>query len=97
MSTEMDKEMANPSYKTKNDRVAEGVNILKQLLGTGVTKDEPAYLQTKALIDRWIIEGKTIEENIEFVRYNRRLTISLPRRADKYAEAVFKTIRMRRS
>lgn len=81
--------------KTREERVKEGVEILRQLLGTGVAKEDPGYIATKALIDRWIAEGKTIEERVEFPRYRRRLELVLPRRSDKAAEAVFKMLPFR--
>lgn len=81
--------------KTREERVKESIEILRQLLGTGVTKEDPGYIATKALIDRWITEGKTIEERVEFPRYRRRLELVLPRRSDKVAEAVFKMLMIR--
>ena len=81
--------------KLREDRVKEGVEVLRQLLGTGVAKEDPGYIATKALIDRWIAEGKRIEERVEFPRYRRRLEIILPRRADRSAEAVFKMLAVR--
>ena len=78
--------------KLREERVKEGVEVLRQLLGIGVTKEDPGYIATKALIDRWIAEGKRIEERVEFPRWRRRLELVLPRRADKAAEAVFKMV-----
>lgn len=79
--------------KTREDRVKEGVEVLRQLLGTGVIKEDPGYIATKALIDTWIETGKRIEERVEFLRYKRRLSLILPRRSDRAAEAVFSTVR----
>jgi hypothetical protein len=78
--------------KTREDRIKEGVEILRQLLGTGVIKEEPGYITTKTLIDKWVTEGKRIEERVEFPRYGRRLELVLPRRGDRAAEAVFKML-----
>ena len=79
--------------KTREERVKEAVHLLKQLLGTGVSKDDPSYIQTKTFIDAWIGNGLTVDEKIEFPRYGRRLELHLPRRSGKSAEAVFKMIR----
>jgi hypothetical protein len=91
----MSEDSVSDKYKTREDRVAEGVNILKQLLGTGVTKDDSSYLQVKIFIDKWIADGLTVEESVEFPRYGRRLVMTLPRRKERVAEAVFKIVRRR--
>jgi hypothetical protein len=89
-------EMDTTIYKSYEERVLESIQLLKQLLGTGIIREDPSYIQTKIVIDKWIADGLTVDENIEFPRYGRRLELHLPRRKDKAAEAVFKVIKGRR-
>ena len=86
--------MGNAPEKTKEERLKEGIEILRQLEGLGISKEDPGFIATKTLISGWVTDGKTVEEKIEFPRYGRRLEISLPRRTNRAAEAVFKTVRL---
>ena len=85
--------MASAPDKTKEERLKEGLEILKQLEEIGISRGDPGFVATKTLISGWVMDGKTVEEKIEFHRHGRRLEIYLPRRNNRTAEAVFKTVR----
>lgn len=78
--------------KTMADRVKESVNLSKQILGLGITDNDPTYLEVKTYLNNWIkSEDKHIKTyDIEFVRYGRKGTLTLPWRADKTCEFFLK-------
>jgi hypothetical protein len=71
--------------KSKEDRLKEGINLLKQMLDLIKDKEHPAYLELKAVITTWINDGKAYDGKIEFYDFDRIADISLPRTANKSA------------
>ena len=67
-------------YKTKAERVKEGVTILQKLKEVGVRVIDPGYEKAKRLIDGWIKDGETISEKIYFELADRRAEILLPKK-----------------
>ena len=57
-----------------------------------VKVEDPGYIYTKDVITRWIKNGDTIKESIEFPRYGRRLDLLLPKRNINAAQAAFKVV-----
>lgn len=67
-------------YKTKAERVQEGVVILQKLKEVGVRVIDPGYVKAKQLIDGWIKDGETVSEKFNFPLCDRRAEIILPKK-----------------
>ncbi len=67
-------------YKTKAERVKEGVAILMKLKEVGVRVIDPGYIKAKQFIDTWIKDGETISERFYFPLCDRKAEIILPRK-----------------
>lgn len=78
--------------KTRAERATEGIEILKKLRNLGVSQYDLGFIDTKALITKWIQEGETIQEVVSFPRHGRRLELLLPKRAIHAAKAAFKVV-----
>ena len=78
--------------KSMTDRVKESVNLSKQILGLGFSDTEPTYLEIKKYLNEWIkSEDKNVKTyDINFVRYGRKGTLTLPWRSDKSCEFFLK-------
>ena len=79
--------------KPKEDRLKEGISLLKQM--KDLIKDylHPNYLELKQVISTWVNDGKAYDGRIEFYDYDRYAEISLPRTANKAATLAFKNIK----
>ena len=77
-----------PEVKPKEERLKESISLLKQILGLGIPETEPAYVQIKNYLSEWVkSEDKQIKEyNIEYVRYGRKATLTLPWKSGKSCE-----------
>lgn len=70
-----------PPEKTKDERVAEGMTIIRKLLGVGVEATNPGFVAVKAAVSTWITDGKPITlSQIQFGRLDRVGELVLPRR-----------------
>jgi hypothetical protein len=54
------------AIKTKEDRVREGVNILKQLRDNGVKELSAGFQELKTKISEWVSNQESWEGTIEF-------------------------------
>lgn len=65
--------------KTKGERLAEVVTLLKKLINVGIPVTDPGYKQCKAIMDAWITDDTTdnVKEEIHFMRYGRIGHLSL--------------------
>jgi hypothetical protein len=65
--------------KTKGERLAEVVTLLKKLINVGIPVTDPGYKQCKAIMDAWITDTTTdnVKEEIHFMRYGRVGHLSL--------------------
>jgi hypothetical protein len=79
-----------PADKTKEDRLGEGLELLRALLRTGVGEDEPAYLDMKSKISEWVKTGVSWEGRIDFPDHGRYATIRLPKNSINTATLAFK-------
>jgi hypothetical protein len=79
-----------PADKTKDDRLGEGLELLRALLRTGVGEDEPAYLDMKSKISEWVNTGVSWEGRIEFPDHGRYANIRLPKNSINTATLAFK-------
>lgn len=82
--------------KSKQDKITETVRLLKQVLGIGIHETDPSYLQVKNYCSLWIKseEKKNYEYEIEFPRYERKATLTLPWKTNKTCEFYMKARRV---
>jgi hypothetical protein len=79
--------------KTKEDRLTEGLKLLKDMLDIVKNKDLPAYVELKGRISEWVTTGKPWDGRIEFVTLGRYAAVSLPKTALRAAEITLKASR----
>jgi hypothetical protein len=82
--------------KPKEERVKEGISLLKQLAEAGVVNTAPGWEELKKQISDWVSTGVRWEGRIEFPSYGRYADVVLPRRAGQVAELAFKMRRVGR-
>jgi hypothetical protein len=82
--------------KSKEERLKETIHLLKQILDLGITQSEPAYVEIKNYLNDWIkSDDKHVKEHIiEFVRYGRKATLTLPWKSGKSCEFFLKKPRV---
>ena len=76
--------------KPKEERLKEGIKLLREFLDIIKNDQNPGYLEFKEKISTWIQDGKAWDGRIEFPSHQRYLDVSLPRTAFKAAEVAFK-------
>ena len=76
--------------KPKEDRLKEGVSLLKQLQEVGVKKNDLSYMSLQQRISEWVTTGVKWEGDIFFPEYGRVAMISLPKHGNKAATVNFK-------
>jgi len=76
--------------KTKEERLKEGISLLKQLLEIVKNEGTPGYPEVKAVITEWIQTGVPYLGRIDFEFYARYAEISLPKSAKLAATLAFK-------
>jgi len=79
-----------PADKAKEERLAEGLELLRALLRTGVSEDEPAYIDMKSKISEWVNTGVSWEGRIEFPQHARYANVRLPKNSLNTATLAFK-------
>ncbi len=71
--------MPKRENKTKEERLGEGIKILKKLKELGVPRDNEGFAETEKTIRRWIEDGLGIEvKKINFYPFDREGYILLP-------------------
>jgi hypothetical protein len=76
--------------KPKEERLKEGISLLKQMLDLVKDNEHPGYVELKTVITQWINDGKAYDGKIEFYDHHRIAEVSLPRSANKAAAIAFK-------
>ncbi len=76
--------------KTKEERVKDAVKVLMKLKEIGIPTSEPGYLETKKILDEWIVDGEAREVKIPFPRALRVAHMMLPRIAGREPQYVLK-------
>ena len=76
--------------KTKEDRLTEGLKLLKDMLDIVKNKELTAYVELKNRISEWVTTGKPWDGRIEFVTLGRYAVVSLPKTALKAADITLK-------
>ncbi len=71
--------MPKRETKTKEERLADGIKILKKLKELGVPRDNEGFAETEKTIRRWIEDGLGVEiKKINFYPYDREGYMILP-------------------
>jgi hypothetical protein len=76
--------------KSKEDRLKEGISLLKQMKDLIKDDEHPGYLELKQAISTWVNDGKAYDGKIDFYDHHRYAEVSLPRSANKAATVAFK-------
>jgi len=79
-----------PADKSKEERLAEGLELLRALLRTGVCEDEASYIDMKSKISEWVKTGVSWEGRIDFPDHARYAHIRLPKNSINTATLAFK-------
>jgi hypothetical protein len=69
--------------KTKEDRVREVVNILRDIAALGIPLNSPEVADLRTHLDAYVKDGICWDGTINFMRFGRMADVILPRRADK--------------
>ena len=77
--------------KTKEDRLSEGLELLRALLGVNVSTADPSYLDFKSKVSEWVSSGKTWEGRIDFPNYGKYADVRLPKSSLTTATLAFKS------
>lgn len=72
--------------KTKEERLQEGISLLKQLKETGMKDHTMTFLQIKQRITHWITTGEPLEEKIDAPEFGRTVELALPRYNNRAAD-----------
>lgn len=78
------------NIKTREDRVKEGVSLLKQLREGGVRDISPGFLELKERIGDWVAGEGSWEGVIDFKEYRRVAEVSLPKYDNRAADINFR-------
>ena len=76
--------------KPKEDRLREGIHLLKELQNAGVSPVAPGYADLKNAITEWVTTGQRWEGRITFPSYGRYADVVLPKKATQTATIAFK-------
>jgi hypothetical protein len=76
--------------KSKEDRLSEGLEILRAIRGTGVGTEEVPFVELKTKISEWVDSGKNWEGRIDFVDHGRYAAVRLPKSSLTTATLAFK-------
>jgi hypothetical protein len=80
----------NEYIKPQEERLSEGIELLKQLRDLGVPDTLPSYLILKNHINDWIRNGNLFEDKIPFPTFGRTASVYLPARASGTATLAFR-------
>ena len=76
--------------KPKEDRLKEGISLLKQMNNMIQDLDHPGMVELKKVITTWVNDGKVYDGKIDFYDHDRYAEVSLPRTANRAATVAFK-------
>ena len=78
------------NFKPKEERLKEGLNILKQLMDAGVSNKAEPFIELQKRISEWVNTGKSWDGRIEFPEYGRYALVELPKSANVSSTLAFK-------
>lgn len=71
--------MGKREVKSKEERFAQGITILKKLKELGVPRDNEGFVETEKTIRRWMEDGLGVEvKKINFFPFDREGYLLLP-------------------
>jgi hypothetical protein len=76
--------------KLKEDRLKEGISLLKQMNDMIKDMEHPGMVELKQVITTWVNDGKAYDGKIDFYDHDRYAEVSLPRTANRAATVAFK-------
>ncbi len=76
--------------KPKEERLNEGINILKQLRDNGVKDYSLGFIELKTKINEWVSSENSWEGTIDFRDYGRIAEVDLPKYTNRAAGINFK-------
>jgi len=79
--------------KTKEDRLKEGLSLLKQLKEGGVRGNSLGFLVLTKQVSEWVETGAAWEGTIPFTEYGREAIVSFPKYNNKAAGLNFKVVK----
>jgi hypothetical protein len=78
------------TIKPKEDRLKEGINLLKQLKDNGVRDYSLGFIELKTKISEWVNGEDGWEGTISFGEYSRVAEVDLPKYTNRAAGINFK-------
>ncbi len=81
--------MPPPLQKSKEDRVKEGMTLLRKMIELGAERDTHAFGELKAHISEWIQTGTQWYGKIRFPFHERTAVLYLPEKAASVATLEF--------
>jgi len=78
--------------KSKEERVKEGITILKKLRGVGIPPMNFGIQTVQKKISEWVNSGSAIKEIISIPNYDRDAHLTLPQQKGQTAELVLRQI-----
>ncbi len=78
------------TIKPKEDRLKEGINLLKQLKDNGVKEYSLGFIELKDKISEWVKSEDGWEGTISFSDYGRIAEVDLPKYTNRSAGINFK-------
>jgi hypothetical protein len=78
------------TIKPKEERLKEGVNLLKQIRDSGVKEYSMGFLELKTKISEWVSSEDGWEGTVSFMEYGRVAEVDLPKYSNRAAGINFK-------
>ena len=79
-----------PVKKTKEERVKEGMELLRKLTEVGVSRYVLGWKEVQETVAEWVRDGESLYKKIKFPTMGRIAEITLPSRADREANLWFR-------
>lgn len=76
--------------KTKEERLSEGISLLKQVKEAGIKENTLSYQELKRRVSEWVSTGGSWEDRMEFPEYGRVAEIHLPKYNNRAADILLK-------
>ncbi len=77
--------------KPKEERLKEGIALLKQLRDNGVKDHSLGFIELKTKISEWVSGDSSWSGTIDFQEYGRTAEVDLPKYTNRAAGINFKT------
>lgn len=79
--------------KTQEERLTEGISLLKQLREAGIKDNGMGFQLVKAQISEWVRSGEPFVGTISFAEHGREAELQLPKYNNKSADIRLKVKR----